>query len=68
MIAVGSLAQEDKHQAAGWPNSAYGVSKIGVTVMSMVQQRELDAQKKEDVIVNAVRVPGLFFFIFYLTL
>ncbi|XP_076446834.1 carbonyl reductase [NADPH] 1-like [Babylonia areolata] len=48
-----SLAQTDSHQAAGWPDSAYGVSKIGVTVMSMVQQRQLDAAKKDDIIVNA---------------
>ncbi|XP_070197436.1 carbonyl reductase [NADPH] 1-like isoform X2 [Littorina saxatilis] len=48
-----SLAKEGKHEAAGWPNSAYGVSKIGVTVMSMVHQRCLDAEKREDIVVNA---------------
>lgn len=47
------LAREEKHQAAGWPNTAYGTSKIGVTVMSFIQQRQLDAQNKEDIIVNA---------------
>ena len=49
-----SLAKEGKHEATGWPNTAYGVSKVGVTAMCMVQQRQFDAQKKDDVIVNAV--------------
>ena len=49
-----SLAKEGKHQAAGWPNSAYGVSKIGVTAMCKIQQRQFDAEKKDDIIVNAV--------------
>lgn len=49
-----SLAKQGKHEAAGWPNTAYGVSKIGVTVMCMIQQRQLDAEKREDIIVNAV--------------
>ncbi|XP_070198553.1 carbonyl reductase [NADPH] 3-like isoform X4 [Littorina saxatilis] len=48
-----SLAKEGKHEAAGWPSSAYGVSKVGVTVMSMIQQRQFDAEGKEDIIVNA---------------
>ncbi|XP_025088757.1 carbonyl reductase [NADPH] 1-like [Pomacea canaliculata] len=46
-----SLAKENKHVAAGWPNTAYGVSKIGVTVMSFIQQKELEG--REDIIVNA---------------
>ncbi|KAK7491169.1 hypothetical protein BaRGS_00017606 [Batillaria attramentaria] len=48
-----NLAKEGKHEAAGWPSSAYGVSKIGVTVMSFIQQRQFDAEKREDIIVNA---------------
>lgn len=47
------LAQDDKHEAEGYPSSAYGMSKVGVTVMSMIQQRELDAQGAEDIVVNA---------------
>ncbi|KAH9513988.1 NADH-cytochrome b5 reductase [Bulinus truncatus] len=46
-------SQTGSHKEAGWPNFAYGVSKIGVTVMSMIQQRELDAQGADDIVVNA---------------
>ncbi|KAL8606239.1 hypothetical protein ACOMHN_012871 [Nucella lapillus] len=48
-----SAAQKDAHEAAGWPNSAYGTSKVGVTVMTRIQQQQLDAAKKEDILVNA---------------
>ena len=45
------------HGANGWPNSAYGVSKIGVTVMTPIQQAELDADEtKSDLVVNCVSV------------
>ncbi|KAH9513990.1 NADH-cytochrome b5 reductase [Bulinus truncatus] len=47
------LTQTNSHKQAGWPETAYGVSKIGVTVMSMVQQRELDAKGAVDIVVNA---------------
>ncbi|XP_046565311.1 carbonyl reductase [NADPH] 1-like isoform X2 [Haliotis rubra] len=36
-----------------WPETAYGVSKIGVTTMSLIQQRLLDREGKTDVVVNA---------------
>nr|KAG5702687.1 hypothetical protein BaRGS_013324 [Batillaria attramentaria] len=54
-----NLAKEGKHEAAGWPSSAYGVSKIGVTVMSFIQQRQFDAEKREDIIVNAIFINGI---------
>jgi len=47
------LAQEGKHEEAGYPNSSYGMSKVGVTVMSIIQQREMDKQGKEDIVINA---------------
>uniref|UniRef100_A0A0B7ATQ6 carbonyl reductase (NADPH) n=1 Tax=Arion vulgaris TaxID=1028688 RepID=A0A0B7ATQ6_9EUPU len=46
-------AQDKTLEKEGFPESAYGVSKIGVTVMSLIQQKELDKQGKEDVVVNA---------------
>ena len=61
----GCLSQNDKtvvcfsdakagiHLDKGWPNSCYGVSKVGVTVMSIIQQREFDSDSK-DLVVNAV--------------
>ncbi|XP_067676751.1 carbonyl reductase [NADPH] 1-like [Haliotis asinina] len=36
-----------------WPETAYGVSKIGITTMSLIQQRVLDREGKTDVVVNA---------------
>ncbi|KAI8761707.1 carbonyl reductase [NADPH] 1 [Biomphalaria glabrata] len=46
-------AQKNHHQEAGFPSNAYWTSKLGVTVMSMIQQKELDAKGSEDVVVNA---------------
>lgn len=37
----------------GWPTFAYGVSKIGITVMTQIQQREFDQAKVQDILVNA---------------
>jgi len=43
------------HQELGWPQTAYGVSKIGVTLMTFIQHRELSADSsKPDVVINAV--------------
>ncbi|XP_076467881.1 carbonyl reductase [NADPH] 3-like [Babylonia areolata] len=47
------LAKEGKHKEAGWPETAYGVSKIGVTVLTMIQQRQMDTDSREDIMVNA---------------
>ncbi|KAH9513993.1 Carbonyl reductase [NADPH] 3 [Bulinus truncatus] len=47
------LAKENQHTEAGYCGSSYFMSKIGVTVMSMIQQRELDRSRADDVIVNA---------------
>ncbi|CAG5124074.1 unnamed protein product [Candidula unifasciata] len=46
------LAQENKHREHGFPDDAYGFSKIGMTVMSILQQRQLDRQGLDDVVVN----------------
>ena len=46
----------DKHKDEGWPETAYGVSKIGVTLMTVIHQRKLDEDRtREDIVVNAVR-------------
>ena len=44
------------HDVNGWANSAYGMSKIGVTVMTPLQQAELDADKSRSILVNCVSV------------
>ena len=41
------------HTEKGWSNSAYGVSKVGVTALTMVHAREIAKSGKEDVLVNA---------------
>jgi len=46
-------AQEGKHQEAGFSNSAYGMSKVGVTAMARIQQRAFDKDSRPDLIVNA---------------
>ncbi|KAK6173715.1 hypothetical protein SNE40_017121 [Patella caerulea] len=44
-------AKAGKVSESGFPESAYGMSKVGVTVMAFIQQRELDS--KDDIVVNA---------------
>ncbi|XP_063298645.1 carbonyl reductase [NADPH] 1-like [Pelobates fuscus] len=51
-------AKQDIHQKEGWPNTAYGTSKIGVTVLSKIQARELDATRKGDGIILNACCPG----------
>ncbi|XP_075053328.1 carbonyl reductase [NADPH] 1-like [Mixophyes fleayi] len=47
-------AKKGVHQEQGWPNSAYGVTKIGVTVLSRIQARQLkETRKGEGIILNA---------------
>ena len=52
-----AAAQKGVHQKEGWPNSAYGVSKIGVTVLSRIHARLLREQGKNDILLNACN-PG----------
>ncbi|KAH3779338.1 carbonyl reductase [NADPH] 3-like [Dreissena polymorpha] len=40
-------------KAKGWPEHAYGISKIGVTLMTIVQQRQLNSDKRSDIVVNS---------------
>ncbi|KAH7966952.1 hypothetical protein HPB49_020882 [Dermacentor silvarum] len=50
-------AKDGKTDEKGWGQSAYNVSKVGVTVLSFIQQREFNADPREDLVVNAVH-PG----------
>jgi len=52
------LAKEGKHEQNGWPNSAYQVSKIAVSAMTRIQQREFTERfPEQDLVVNHVH-PG----------
>ncbi|XP_067084687.1 uncharacterized protein [Osmerus mordax] len=53
-----TAAQKGSHQAEGWPNTAYGTTKIGVTVMSMIQARELTKTRAGDGILLNACCPG----------
>lgn len=51
-------AEDGQNDAEGWGNSAYIVSKVGVTALTMIQQRTFDAETpNRNVSVNAVH-PG----------
>lgn len=52
-----SAAQNGEHEKLGWPNSAYVASKIGLSALTRIQQREFNADSREDLVVNAVH-PG----------
>uniref|UniRef100_A0A8C2QEV2 Carbonyl reductase (NADPH) n=1 Tax=Cricetulus griseus TaxID=10029 RepID=A0A8C2QEV2_CRIGR len=46
------------HEKEGWPNSAYGVTKIGVTVLSRIHARKLSQQRRDDKILLNACCPG----------
>ncbi|XP_030603886.1 carbonyl reductase [NADPH] 1-like [Archocentrus centrarchus] len=49
-----SEAKKGEHIQRGWPDMAYAVSKIGVTVLSMIHARRLSKERPNDgVLVNA---------------
>lgn len=50
-------AKECKWKEAGWPNSTYVVSKVGVSALTRIQQRAFDADAREDLVVNSCH-PG----------
>lgn len=50
-------AKNGDHVAKGWPNSAYSVSKVGVSALTFIQQRQFDKDPREDLVVNSVH-PG----------
>lgn len=47
------LAKEAEHVKSGWPNSAYKVSKVGVSALTIIQQRVVDQERAgEDIVIN----------------
>jgi len=52
------LAQEGTHYEAGWPNSTYVVSKVCLSAVTPIQQRQFDKERPDDdIVVNSVH-PG----------
>jgi len=50
-------ANSGNHGDHGWHNSTYSVSKIGLSALSRIQQRELAKDSRADIVVNHVH-PG----------
>lgn len=51
-------AQNNNYIELGWPSRAYSVSKVGVSALTRIQQREFSQDtNRPDIIVNSVH-PG----------
>jgi carbonyl reductase 1 len=50
-------ANDGTHAEKGWPNSTYVVSKVGVSALARIQQREFNSDSREDLVINHVH-PG----------
>jgi len=49
-----SAAESDTCEGKGWPKSAYAISKVAVSMLTELQQKEFDADTtRQDVIVNS---------------
>ncbi|XP_050424936.1 carbonyl reductase [NADPH] 1-like [Adelges cooleyi] len=48
-------AKQGNHEDFGWPSRAYAVSKVGVSALTIIQQRQFNSDS--DIIVNSVH-PG----------
>ncbi|XP_023215226.1 carbonyl reductase [NADPH] 1-like [Centruroides sculpturatus] len=50
-------AKNGVHQENGWGNSAYCVSKVGLSALSFIYQRQFDKDPRPDLVINPVH-PG----------
>jgi carbonyl reductase 1 len=46
-------AKQNSHEDDGYPNSAYGMSKIALIAATIIQQRVFDDKRNKDIVVNA---------------
>uniref|UniRef100_A0A6Q2XH90 carbonyl reductase (NADPH) n=1 Tax=Esox lucius TaxID=8010 RepID=A0A6Q2XH90_ESOLU len=51
-------AQDGVHSKGGWPDTAYGISKTGVTVLSRIHARKLRQERPADQILLNACCPG----------
>lgn len=51
-------AQKGEHGKGGWPDTAYGTSKTGLTVLSMIHARRLSKERPNDAILVNACCPG----------
>lgn len=54
MCVLLRYAKAGTHQQHGYSNSAYGMSKVGLTALTKIQQRNFDKDSRPDLVVNAV--------------
>jgi len=47
-----SAAQRGDHFKLGWPNSTYVVSKVGLSALTRIQQKEFQNDLRADIIIN----------------
>ncbi|XP_029342840.1 carbonyl reductase [NADPH] 3-like [Acyrthosiphon pisum] len=50
-------AKGGDHKQSGWPSSAYCVSKVGVSALTFILQRQFDEDPRTDIVINSVH-PG----------
>ncbi|XP_022337710.2 carbonyl reductase [NADPH] 1-like [Crassostrea virginica] len=48
-----NAAKNGSHERKGYPSSAYGMSKIGVSVLTEIQHRLLSADPRDDIVINS---------------
>ncbi|XP_013878183.1 carbonyl reductase [NADPH] 1 [Austrofundulus limnaeus] len=51
-------AKRGEHKQGGWPDTAYGVSKLGLTTLSMILARRLSKERPNDGILLNACCPG----------
>jgi len=56
-VLISSAAKSNKHIEAGWSNSSYMASKIGVSALAGIHQAMFNTDLAKDIAVNAVH-PG----------
>ena len=58
MIFIDSCVKQGDYEEKGWPDfepvGEYCYSKVGLTLASFAQQRELDKDAREDLVLNVV--------------
>ncbi|XP_028279923.1 carbonyl reductase [NADPH] 1-like [Parambassis ranga] len=52
------LTKKGEHKEGGWPETAYGVSKLGLTTLSMILARRLSKERPNDGILLNACCPG----------
>ncbi|XP_022342651.2 carbonyl reductase [NADPH] 1-like isoform X1 [Crassostrea virginica] len=48
-----NAAKNGSHERKGYPSSAYGMSKVGVSVLTEIQHRLLSADPRDDIVINS---------------